>query len=107
MASCIAGLKQVAGEAEKAGVTLTLEVLNKFDHPGYQADYSAYAFAVARGVGSANVKVLYDIYHMQRMGENLLPTIMENLAMIGHFHIAGAPKRDFPGATRRLSTARS
>ena len=51
MASCIAGLKQVAGEAEKAGVTLTLEVLNKFDHPGYQADYSAYAFAVAPGWG--------------------------------------------------------
>ena len=67
--NCVTGLKQVAAEAEKARITLVFEVFNKFNHPDYQADYSDYAFQVVRGVSSPAVRVLYDIYHMHRMGE--------------------------------------
>ncbi len=96
--NCIAGLKQVAAEAERAKVTLVFEVFNKFDHPDYQADYSDYAFQVVRGVGSPAVEVLYDIYHMHRMGEDVADVIVRNIECIAHLHVAGSPKRDFPGA---------
>ncbi len=77
-------------------MTLVLEVLNKFDHADYQADNSEFAFAFARACASQRVKVLYDIYHMQRMGEDLVATIIKNLDLIAHLHIAGSPKRNFP-----------
>jgi hydroxypyruvate isomerase len=102
---CIDGLKQVAGEAEKAGVTLIFEVFNKYDHPDYQADYSDYAFQVIRGVSSPAVRVLYDIYHMHRMGENVADVIVRNLPYIAHLHVAGSPRRDFPGPGQQIDYA--
>ena len=93
----IAAAKELALDAEAAGVTLALELLNSYDHPDYQADFPAYAFEFARAVSSPAVKVLYDIYHMQRMGADPLEDILKNLEYIAHLHIAGSPKRNFPG----------
>jgi len=39
------------------------------------------------------VKLLYDIYHMQIMEGDVIRTIRENIAHIGHFHTAGNPDR--------------
>lgn len=97
MRNCVTGLRQLASDAESAGVMLLLELLNTFDHADYQCSSAGYAFAVARAVNSPRVKVLYDIYHAHRMGEDVLTTITTNLEQIGHLHIAGSPKRDFPG----------
>jgi hydroxypyruvate isomerase len=44
-------------------------------------------------VGSSSVKLLYDIYHMQVMEGDVIRTIRENIASIGHFHTAGNPGR--------------
>jgi hydroxypyruvate isomerase len=103
--NCITGLKQVAAEAEKAGVTLAFEVFNKYDHPDYQADYGDYAFQVVQGVCSPAVRVLYDIYHMHRMGENVADVIVRHLPYIAHLHVAGSPKRDFPGPGQEIDYA--
>jgi hydroxypyruvate isomerase len=45
-------------------------------------------------VGSANVKVLYDIYHQQIMEGNIISTIVKNIDKIGHFHAPGNPGRN-------------
>ena len=97
IASCITALKHVAPDAEAAGVVLTLEVFNTFDHADYDADHSDYAFEVAQAVSSPAVKVLYDLYHMYRMGEDVAGKVIANLEYVAHLHIAGSPKRDFPG----------
>ncbi|MEO7716936.1 MAG: sugar phosphate isomerase/epimerase family protein [Capsulimonas sp.] len=96
--AAIDGVRQLAPDAEAAGVTLVLEILNSHDHTDYQADHSAYGFDLVRAINSPNVKTLYDIYHLHRMGEALLPTILENLDLIAHFHVAGSPARDCPKA---------
>jgi hydroxypyruvate isomerase len=63
-----AGLRRVAGYAEKKGINLNLELLNsKVTHPGYQCDHTAWGVAVCERVNSPRVKLLYDIYHMQIM----------------------------------------
>ena len=95
--NCINAIKAVAAEAEKAGVVLTLEVFNRYDHPDYQADNSAFAFNVVRAVSSPAVRVLYDLYHMHRMGEDVATVVVRNLPWIAHLHVAGSPNRDFPG----------
>jgi hydroxypyruvate isomerase len=95
-ANVVTALKSLAGEAERAGVTLIFEMFNDQDHPDYQADNSGYGFAVAKAVGSPAVKVLYDIYHMSRMGEDVIADITRNLDLIAHLHTAEMPKRSIP-----------
>jgi hydroxypyruvate isomerase len=85
------GIKQFA---EDAGVTLCLELLNsKVNHPGYMADHTAWGVELCQRVKSPRVKLLYDIYHMQIMEGDLIHTIQQNIAHIGHFHTAGNPGR--------------
>ncbi len=88
------GLRRVSRAAEDAGVTLVLELLNsKVDHPDYQADRTAWGVHVCDLVGSPRVKLLYDIYHMQIMEGDIIRTIGDNAASIGHYHTAGNPGR--------------
>jgi hydroxypyruvate isomerase len=88
------GLLRVARTAEEAGVTLVLELLNsKVDHKDYQCDHTAWGVEVCRMVDSPNVKLLYDIYHMQIMEGNLIQNIRESHRYFGHIHTAGVPGR--------------
>lgn len=87
-------LKRLAEAAEREGVTICLEALNsRVDHKGYYLDSARTGFEIMQKVGSQRVKLLYDVYHMQIMEGNLIQTITENIAFIGHFHSAGVPGR--------------
>jgi len=91
---CAEILARMAPEAEDAGVTLCMELLNsKVDHAGYQCDNTAWGVHVCRMVDSPAVKLLYDVYHMQIMEGDLIRTITENIEWIGHFHTGGNPGR--------------
>ena len=95
IANTVAGLRRVAPYAEDNGIVINLELLNsKVDHPNYQCDNSAWGLEVQREVGSPNVKLLFDIYHMQIMEGDVLRTITANLDAIGHLHTAGNPGRN-------------
>lgn len=97
------GFKLVSKQAESAGVMLNLELLNtKVDHPGYQCDHTSWGVEVVRQTGSPNVKLLYDIYHMQIMEGDLCRTISENIGCIGHFHTAGNPGRHDMDETQEI-----
>src|SRR6478672_3832602 len=90
----IAGLNRVKKIAEDHGVTICLELLNsKHDHPDYMCDHTAWGLSVVQLVNSPNVKLLYDIYHMQIMEGNLIDTIRKNIQWLGHFHTGGVPGR--------------
>jgi hydroxypyruvate isomerase len=49
-------------------------------------------------VGSGNLKLQYDIYHMQRMEGELAATLANLLPRIGHVQIADNPGRHEPGS---------
>jgi hydroxypyruvate isomerase len=90
----IAGLNRVKKIAEDHGVTICLELLNsKRDHHDYMCDHTAWGVRVVSQVNSPNVKLLYDIYHMQIMEGDLITTIRENIPWIAHFHTGGVPGR--------------
>ncbi len=91
--NCIAGLRRIMPLAEQLGVTVVMELLNSKDHADYQCDRTAWGAAVARGVGSGRFRLLYDIYHMQRMEGDVIETIQKNITLIGHFHTGGVPGR--------------
>lgn len=100
----VAGLRLVAPMAEDAGVNLNLELLNsKVDHAGYFNDASRIGLEIVRRVESPRVKLLYDIYHMQIMEGNLIATITQHIAHIGHFHAAGVPGRHDMDDTQEIN----
>ena len=104
MAATVQGLHRIAPYAEQKGVNLNLELLNsKIDHPGYQADHSAWGIEVCKQVNSPRVKLLYDIYHMQIMEGDVIRTIQQSIQWIGHFHTAGVPGRHDMDDTQELN----
>ena len=91
-------LRALAGRAEAAHLTLLLEPLNTArDHRGCFLNNSALGVEIIRRVNSPQVKLLYDIYHMSMMGEDVLMEIDKNLAWIDYFHVADQPGRHQPG----------
>lgn len=85
---------KAAQMAEKAGVVLVIEPLNSLvDHAGYYLDKTDEAVKIIRQVDSPNLKLLYDVYHMQIMQGNVIDFIEKNIDVIGHFHSAGVPGR--------------
>ncbi len=90
----IAGLNRVKKIAEDNGVNICMELLNsKVNHPDYMCDHTAWGVRVVQEVNSPNVKLLYDIYHMQIMEGDLIATIRANMQWMGHFHTGGVPGR--------------
>jgi hydroxypyruvate isomerase len=65
--------------------------------PGFFLSTSRDALAIIAEVGSDNLFLQYDCYHMQVMEGNLTRTIENNLASIGHIQIADLPGRHEPG----------
>lgn len=98
------GLRRVAKAAERAGVTLALELLNdKVDHPDYHCVHTRWGVEVCKRVDSPAVKLLYDIYHMQLMEGDIIRTIQANSGYFAHYHIAGAPGRHEPDDTQETN----
>lgn len=102
--NCAIILKKVAPIAESEGVVICMELLNsKVNHPDYQCDHTKWGVELCKRVGSPNFKLLYDIYHMQIMEGDIIRTIKENIAYIGHFHTAGNPGRNQFDETQELN----
>ncbi len=80
-------------------------------HPGYQGDNVDYCAEIVRGVDSPNMKLLFDIYHVQIMHGDILRRLEQCKDIIGHIHTAGNPGRceigpdqeiNYPPAMKKL-----
>lgn len=101
--NCAVGLKRITSLAEKLGVTLVMELLNSKDHGDYHCDRTPWGVELVNAVGSDRFKLLYDIYHMQRMEGEIIETIQKNMAHIAHFHTGGVPGRAEIDQTQELN----
>ncbi len=101
---CVSGLSQIIPAAEKANITLVMELLNsKRDHKDYMCDHTAWGAAVCEKLGSKNFKLLYDVYHMQIMEGDIIETIRRFKDVIGHYHTGGVPGRHEINATQEIN----
>ena len=90
----IVGLNRVKKIGEDNGIIICMELLNsKHDHHDYMCDHTTWGVRAVQDVNSPNVKLLYDIYHMQIMEGDLVATIQENIQWLSHFHTGGVPGR--------------
>ncbi|MBB3190454.1 hydroxypyruvate isomerase [Halomonas cerina] len=90
-------LRFAAEKLEVAGILLIAEPINTRDIPGFFLNRTAQALALFDEVGSSNLKLQYDIYHMQIMEGDLAPTIEKHLDRIAHVQLADNPGRHEPG----------
>jgi hydroxypyruvate isomerase len=96
-ATIVENLKFAAAALKKEGIRLLVEPCNHFDIPGFALNKSQEGLDVIRDVGSDNLFLQYDIYHMQRMEGELAATIKRNLPLIAHVQLADNPGRNEPG----------
>lgn len=104
LVNSVLGLKQIMSLAEKKGVIIQLELFNSLvNHPDYMADSTAWGVELCKRVGSPNLKLLYDIYHMQVQEGNIIDTIDKYHPYFGHYHTAGVPGRQDIDSTQELN----
>jgi len=93
----VENLKYAAPRIKDAGLKLLIEPINTRDIPGFFLNYTKQAKAIIEEVGSDNLFIQYDIYHMQIMEGDLARTIEANLPQIAHVQLADNPGRNEPG----------
>jgi hydroxypyruvate isomerase len=94
----IDNVRYAADLAAVDGIQILLEPINtRVDMPGYFYGTSVAAMSVITDVERENVKLQYDIYHMQIMEGDLARSIERLLPHIGHIQLADNPGRGEPG----------
>ena len=93
----VSNLRFAAGEFNGEGITLLIEPVNTRSMPGFYLRNSGQALAFMDEVAAPNLKLQYDVFHMQIMEGDLAITIETNIARIGHIQIADVPDRHEPG----------
>ena len=94
----VANLRFAAQAMKEAGIRLLIEPINTLDIPGFFLNGTEQAAEILRDVGSENLFIQYDIYHMQIMEGDLTRTIQRHLPRIAHLQLADNPGRPEPGS---------
>lgn len=95
-ATYVANVRAAAKLAKAKGVTLLLEPLNVRDKPGYLVSRSDQIVEILNEIGESNVKLLFDVYHVQIMEGDLIRRLERHRDHIGHVQIAAVPTRTEP-----------
>jgi hydroxypyruvate isomerase len=90
-------LRFAAQALGKESIKLLVEPINTRDIPGFLVSTTRQAEALLDAVGSDNLLIQYDFYHMQIMEGDLAPTFSRLKAKIAHVQIADNPGRHEPG----------
>ena len=93
----VENLRFAAAALGDAGIQLLIAPINGRDMPGFYLQTSAQALRVMDAVGSDNLWLQYDVYHMQVMEGDLARGIERCLPRIAHVQIADNPGRHEPG----------
>lgn len=90
----VASMKETAKTAEECGVLLNVEVVNRFEQ--FLLNTCDEALDYVEKVGSPNVKILLDTFHMNIEEDTIYGAIRRAGDKLGHLHI-GENNRNLPG----------
>jgi hydroxypyruvate isomerase len=93
-ANVIEALRRGAEIFEPHGLVMVLEPLS--DSPDLYLQTSTQSYMICKAVNSPACKILYDIYHMQKMEGNLISNIDRTWDEIGYMQIGDNPGRKEP-----------
>jgi hydroxypyruvate isomerase len=93
----VRNLRYAAALLGAAGISLLIEPINTRDIPGFFLNGTAQTMEIIDAVGSENLYLQYDVYHMAIMEGAIPETIERLLPRIAHMQIADVPGRHEPG----------
>ncbi len=96
IANVVDNLKFCADTCGSAGLTIVIEPLNPWDHPGLFLTKISQAYQICKAVGSPFCKIVDDLYHQQITEGNLIPNIDRAWDQIASFHVGDSPGRKEP-----------
>ena len=91
-----ANLDYAATQARERGMAVLIEPLNDRDAPNYFLATVEQAAALIHGLGRSEVRIMFDCYHQQIMGGDLIRRFQAHRDLIGHVQIAAVPSRAEP-----------
>ena len=94
----VSNLRYAGAELEREGIELLIEPVNTRTVPGFFLRYSAQALAVMDEARVPNLRLQYDVFHMQIMEGDLARTLEAAVGRIGHIQVADVPDRHEPGS---------
>lgn len=97
-ATLVENLRYASDALAREGISLLVEPINTRDMPGFFLNTTAQALELIRDVGSPNLFVQYDVYHMHVMEGGTRTTLSQHLDRIKHIQIADHPGRHEPGS---------
>ena len=92
----VSNLQWAADLAAKQGITILLEAINQRDKPGYFYSTQAQSNAIREQCERANIKLMFDVYHVGVAEGDVLTKLAHYLPHIGHIQIAAVPSRAEP-----------
>jgi hydroxypyruvate isomerase len=95
--SCVEGFKKAADLLAGTELALVAEPLNHIDHPGFFMTRADELAEVVSQVNSPNVRMLYDLYHLQVTQGNLIRDFQLYYDVVGYIQTGDVPGRKEPG----------
>lgn len=92
-------LQHACRTAAQHNKTILIEPLNVYDAPGYYLSTLNDALSTLERVNEPNLKIMFDCYHMQIMGGDLLRRYKNVADSVGHIQFAGVPDRMEPDSS--------
>ncbi|WP_210336914.1 hydroxypyruvate isomerase family protein [Aquamicrobium zhengzhouense] len=92
----IENLRYAADNAAPHGITILIEPLNPFDAPDYFLLDNDLASAIIAEAGRENIKIMFDCYHVGRIGRDPMAEFVRHRQNVGHVQFAAVPDRGEP-----------
>lgn len=91
--TAVESVREIADDAAKYGITVTLEIINRFEH--YLLNDAEEGRKFIDDVGRDNVKLHLDSFHMNIEEDSIEGAIRDSKGYVGHIHV-GEPNRKPP-----------
>jgi hydroxypyruvate isomerase len=95
--NAVEGLKRAADMLSATDLALVVEPLNHIDHPGFFMTHSDELAEIIAEVNSKNVRMLFDLYHLQITEGNLITNFRAYVNLVGYVQTGDVPGRKEPG----------
>jgi sugar phosphate isomerase/epimerase len=92
----ISGLKQLAPDLERSGVTILLEPLTRKET--HYMNLQAHGASIIEAAGPNGLRLLSDFYHMQMEEKDIADTLNRYGKYTAYVHLADGEKRTEPGS---------
>jgi hydroxypyruvate isomerase len=99
----VENLKRAADQAAACKIKLYIEPINPRDLPNYFLNAVEHAADIIGKVGSDNVFIQYDFYHVQIVGGDLIERFKKYQPLIAHLQCSQVPVRHEPDADGEIN----